>query len=100
MNIKFSVIVLHFFTIMVPIMSETYNDQFYYRTKNESTTTTANNRNFKEFKTYDGLESTSVLYGVVKIASMHRQKLNQCYQELNQVYDGINRKEMWAIKGN
>lgn len=83
-------------TTTATIVSETCNDRFCYSVMNETT------NSFKEFapsfKEYDRLKSTSILYGVVKIATA-RQQANKCYRELNQIYDGIHRKEIWAIKG-
>lgn len=142
MNIKVSVVLLHFLTITVPIsqytaksfsvlasdievnetqskirkistimttatiVSETCNDRFCYSPTNETTATTTTTNKSKEFapsyKEYDRLKSTSILYGVVKIAAQRSQAetaTDKCYRELNQVYDGIHRKEIWAIKG-
>ncbi|XP_055322371.1 O-acyltransferase like protein-like [Sitodiplosis mosellana] len=141
MNIKVSVVLLHFLTITVPIsqyaaksfsvlasdievnetqskirkistimttatiVSETNvcNDRFCYSPTNETTATTATTTNkSKEFapsyKEYDRLKSTSILYGVVKTAAQRSQANDICYRELNQIYDGIHRKEIWAIK--
>lgn len=45
----------------------------------------------------DRLRHTSILYGIVLLAQ--ENELNQkCYNEIMQIYDGINRKEIWAIK--
>ncbi|KAL7051333.1 hypothetical protein ACKWTF_004432 [Chironomus riparius] len=45
----------------------------------------------------DRLKHTSILYGLVKLAQ--ENELNQkCYNEIMQIYDGINRKEIWAMK--
>lgn len=78
------------------IVSETCNDRFCYSLINDTT------NNFKEFapsfKDYDRLKSTSILYGVVKIASQ-RSQTTKCYRELSHIYNGIHRKEIWAIKG-
>lgn len=83
------------------IVSETCNDQFCNNSINETKTS----NNSKEYASwykheqYDRLKSTSILYGLIKIASK-RPQTNKCYQELNQIYHGIHRKEIWAIKGN
>lgn len=132
MNFKVSVILLHIFTITVPIselsvlandintnetqskirkistitttatiVSETCNDRFCYNQMNETTTTPSSNKSNEfapSYKEYDQLKSTSILYGIVKIASK-RPQTDKCYRELNQIYDGIHRKEIWAIKG-
>lgn len=78
------------------IVSETCNDRFCYSLINDTT------NNFKEFapsfKDYDRLKSTSILYGVVKTASQ-RPQTNKCSRELGLIYNGIHRKEIWAIKG-
>lgn len=43
------------------------------------------------------LKHTSILYGLVKLAE--ENELNQkCYNEIMQINDGINRKEIWAMK--
>lgn len=80
------------------IVSDTCNDRFCYGPMNETT----NNNNVQaiapSYKEYDRLKSTSILYGIVKIAS-DRPQVNKCYRELHQIYDGIHRKEIWAIKG-
>lgn len=125
MNLKISVILLYIFTTMVSIrqlsasnidtnetqskigkistittastiVSETCNDRFCYGPLNE----TVNNVQAiaPSYKEYDRLKSTSILYGIVKIAS-ERPQVNKCYRELQQIYDGIHRKEIWAIKG-
>lgn len=78
------------------IVSETCNDRFCYSRINDTAT------NFKEFapsfKEYDRLKSTSILYGVAQIATQWPQQ-TKCSRELNQIYNGIHRKEIWAIKG-
>lgn len=141
MNIKVSVVLLHFLTITVPIsqyaaksfsvlasdievnetqskirkistimttatiVSETCNDRFCYSPTNETTAqaATATVNKSKEFapsyREYDRLKSTSILYGVIKTAAQRSQMDDKCYRELNQIYDGIHRKEIWAIKG-
>lgn len=46
----------------------------------------------------DRLKHMSILYGIILIAQ--ENELNQrCYNEIMQIYDGINHKEIWAIKG-
>lgn len=43
------------------------------------------------------LKHTSLLYGIALLAQ--ENELNQkCYNEIMQIYDGINRKEIWAMK--
>lgn len=43
------------------------------------------------------LKHTSILYGIVLLAQ--ENELNQkCYNDIMQIYDGINRKEIWAMK--
>lgn len=129
MNVKISIILLHFLTIgqhtsrsfgvlannidanetqtklrqistlstTSTIVSDTCNDRFCYSPINDTI-----NRNLPDivpsYTEYDKLKSTSILYGVVKIASQRTHE-NQCYRELNKIYDGIHRKEIWAIKG-
>lgn len=142
MNIKVSVVLLHFLTITVPIsqyaaksfsvlasdievnetqskirkistimttatiVSDTCNDRFCYSPTNETSataataTTTNKSKEFApSYREYDRLKSTSILYGVVKTAAQRSQMNDKCYRELNQIYDGIHRKEIWAIKG-
>lgn len=42
--------------------------------------------------------STSVMYGILMLAT--RDYVNeQCYSELRMIYNGIRRKDAWAIKG-
>lgn len=134
MNFKVSVVLLHFFTVTVPIgqysmkpfsvladtldanetqskirnistmmttatiVSETCNDRFCYNSTNETTTNDMSKEFAPSYKEYGRLKSTSILYGVVSIASK-RPQTNKCYQELNRIYDGIHRKEIWAMKG-
>lgn len=44
------------------------------------------------------LKHISMLYGITLLAQ--ENELNQrCYNEIMQIYDGINHKEIWAIKG-
>ncbi|KAG5676992.1 hypothetical protein PVAND_006783 [Polypedilum vanderplanki] len=51
-----------------------------------------------KYSTYnDRLKYSSILYGIVLLAQ--ENELNQkCYNEIMQIYDGIGRKETWAIK--
>jgi hypothetical protein len=45
----------------------------------------------------DRLRHSSILYGIVLLAQDN--ELNQkCYNEIMQIYAGIGRKEIWAIK--
>lgn len=78
------------------IVSETCNDRFCYSPKND--TSNGSQIATPSYKEYDQLKTMSILYGVAKMAS-ERQPSTQCYNELNQIYDGIHRKEIWAIKG-
>lgn len=78
------------------IVSETCNDRFCYTPIND--TTNGSDVAMPSYKEYDQLKTNSILYGVVKIA-MDQSQQNQCYKQLNQLYDGIHRKEIWAIKG-
>ncbi|CAO1351424.1 unnamed protein product [Diamesa serratosioi] len=50
----------------------------------------------KSFNT-ERLKHSSVLYGLVMNAEKH-QLNHQCFSELMQIYEGINKKEIWAIK--
>lgn len=46
----------------------------------------------------DRLKHMSILYGIIMIAQ--ENELNQrCYNEIMQIYDAINHKEIWAVKG-
>lgn len=46
----------------------------------------------------DRLKHISILYGIILLAQ--ENELNQrCYNEIMQIYEGINHKEIWAIKG-
>lgn len=43
------------------------------------------------------MKHSSVIYGLV--AAAEENQLNQqCYNEIMQIYHGINRKEIWAVK--
>lgn len=46
----------------------------------------------------DRLMSSSIVYGLLKIANSKKSR-NTCITELNKIYDGIHRKEIWAMKG-
>lgn len=50
----------------------------------------------KSFNT-ERLKHSSVLYGLVMNAEKH-QLNHQCFSEIMQIYEGINKKEIWAIK--
>lgn len=45
------------------------------------------------------LISSSIVYGLLSVAAQRHEK-NRCFNELNQIYEGIHRKEIWAMKGN
>lgn len=47
----------------------------------------------------DRLVSSSIIYGLLSVAA-HKGERGQCFSELNQIYEGVQRKEIWAIKGN
>lgn len=127
MNFKISVILLHLFTQTLPIkqnsthpltalaanidtqskiqqfsnlpttiVSQTCNGQFCYKMSNE-TTTNATKTQITSFKKHDQLKSSSVLYGILEIASK-REIGDTCYRELNLIYSGVHRREIWAIK--
>lgn len=78
------------------IVSETCNDRFCHSPIND--TANGSDAVAPSYKEYDQLKTTSILYGVARIATQQPQP-NQCYKELNQIYAGIHRKEIWAIKG-
>lgn len=44
------------------------------------------------------LITSSMIYGLLTLAAQKPEK-TQCNSELGQIYDGINRKEIWAMKG-
>lgn len=46
----------------------------------------------------DRLASSSIIYGLLSVAA-HKGERGQCFSELNQIYEGIQRKEIWAMKG-
>jgi hypothetical protein len=43
------------------------------------------------------LKHSSVIYGL-SVAAEENQLNQQCYNEIMQIYHGINRKEIWAMK--
>lgn len=45
----------------------------------------------------DRLRHTSVIYGLI-VAAEENQLNQRCYNEIMQIYHGINRKEIWAMK--
>jgi hypothetical protein len=45
----------------------------------------------------DRLKHSSIIYALILIAE-ENQLNQQCYNEIMQIYDGINRKEIWAMK--
>lgn len=50
----------------------------------------------KSFNT-ERLKHSSVLYGLIMNAEKN-QLNHQCFSEIMQIYEGINKKEIWAIK--
>ena len=44
------------------------------------------------------LKHTSVIYGLISIAEPDELS-ERCYDELQQIYEGIQQKEIWALKG-
>ncbi|XP_055312462.1 O-acyltransferase like protein-like [Sitodiplosis mosellana] len=92
MNLKVSVFLLHFSTILAPIGHNAAKLFIVAASDIEPTEFVASHNEF------DRLKSTSILYGVVDIASNRPQATHQCHRELKQIYDGIHRKEIWAIK--
>ncbi|XP_055307399.1 uncharacterized protein LOC129571608, partial [Sitodiplosis mosellana] len=92
MNLKVSVVLLHFFTILVPIGHNAAKSFIVAASDIEPTELVTSHNEF------DRLKSISILYGIVDIASKRPQATSQCHRELNQIYDGIHRKEIWAIK--
>lgn len=83
------------------VSTQTCNDRFCYKLANETTATTTTNTQQKRESTYrefEHLKSSSILYGILKIAS-EREPADKCYQNLIQIYNGVHRKEIWAIKG-
>lgn len=47
----------------------------------------------------NGLIGSSIIYGILTLAVQKDDK-SQCYDELKQIINGINRKDIWAIKGS
>lgn len=43
------------------------------------------------------LRHSSVIYGLI-VTAEENQLNQQCYNEIMQIYHGINRKEIWAVK--
>lgn len=43
------------------------------------------------------LKHSSVIYGLI-VTAEENQLNQQCYNEIMQIYHGINRKEIWAMK--
>lgn len=82
-------------TATATIVSDTCNDRFCYSPTNE---TAIGRETMPSYKEYDQLKTTSILYGLAKMAT-ERVQQNQCSRELTKIYDGIHRKEIWAIKG-
>lgn len=85
-----------FSNLPTTIVSQTCNGQFCYKMSNE-TTTNATKTQIRSFEKHDQLKSSSVLYGILKVASK-REIGDTCYHELNQIYNGVHRREIWAIK--
>lgn len=52
----------------------------------------------QQFMQSDRLASSSILYGLLSVAAQRNEK-GQCYNDMNQIYEGIQRKEIWAMKG-
>lgn len=46
----------------------------------------------------DRLAGSSIIYGLLSVAALKGER-GQCFSELNQIYEGIQRKEIWAMKG-
>lgn len=86
-------------TATATIVSDTCNDRFCYSPTNE---TAIGRETIPSYKEYDQLKTSSILYGLAQIAieRAQQQQQNQCSREMKKIYDGIHRKEIWAIKGN
>lgn len=82
-------------TATATIVSDTCNDRFCYSPTNE---TAIGRETMPSYKEYDQLKTTSILYGLAKMATERGQQ-HQCARDLKKIYDGIHRKEIWAIKG-
>lgn len=88
-------------TATATIVSDTCNDRFCYSPTNE---TAVGRETAPTYKEYDQLKTSSILYGLAQMAieraqQQPQQHRNQCSRELKSFYDGIHRKEIWAIKG-
>lgn len=88
-------------TATATIVSDTCNDRFCYSQTNE---TAIGRETIPSYKEYDQLKTSSILYGLAQIATergqQQQQQQNQCSREMKKIYDGIHRKEIWAIKGS
>lgn len=84
-------------TATQPIITETCTDHYCYNLTSDHTTTD-NDMTSTAPKGYDHYHSASILYGILALASDQYQS-NQCHRELRHIYQGIHRKEIWAIKG-
>lgn len=84
-------------TATQPIITETCTDRFCYNLTGEHISTDIDMSSTAP-KGYDHYRSSSILYGILALASEQYQS-NQCDRELRQIYRGIHRKEIWAIKG-
>lgn len=81
-----------------PILSETCTDRFCYNLTSEHMNAEIDLRS-TAIKGYDHYRSYSILYSILEMAS-DRYQSNQCHRELRQMYHGIHRKDIWAMKGN
>lgn len=81
-----------------PMLSETCTDRFCYNLTSEHMNAEIDLRS-TAIKGYDHYRSYSILYSILEMAS-DRYEGNQCHRELIQMYNGIHRKEIWAMKGN
>lgn len=52
----------------------------------------------QQYMQSDRLVSSSIIYGLLSVAAQKGER-GECFSELNQIYEGIQRKEIWAIKG-
>lgn len=43
--------------------------------------------------------SSSVIYGLLTLV-VNKTQHSKCYEDLEQLHEGINRKEIWAMKSN
>lgn len=81
------------------ILSRTCNDRFCYNLTNEHTNSELDSIPVStSYKEFDRFKSSSILYGVLRLASEQYQS-DQCHRDLKQIYHGIHRKEIWAMKG-